>query len=118
VIDMRFEIEGDANSILEALKIFKEEGEKEYKIQLEKAKKMTEKLGYVSPIQAQIPLPDVFPFFYRKEGDKVIVEIPSFMPKQLQKAFKLMRKHKKMEKNLQKFLNEMGVKAKVKYVDD
>jgi len=102
---MLFEIWGNNQQILEALKLFDDEAKVEYKASILRAKQILATMGQ------QLPLPDEWMMIYWEQDYRVYVRFPFATPM----IIKLYRRHKSMEKNLRKFLEHKGIQAKVKW---
>ena len=105
---MLFEIWGNNQQILEALKFFDEEAKAEYKASIQRAKQILATMGQ------QLPLPDEWMMIYWEQDNRVYVRFPFTTPM----IIKLYRRHKSMEKNLFKFLKSRNIDAKVKWKNE
>jgi hypothetical protein len=105
---MLFEIWGNNQQILEALKLFDEEAKTEYKASILRAKQILATMGQ------QLHLPDEWMMIYWEQDYRIYVRFPFTTPM----IIKLYRRHKSMEKNLRKFLEHKGIQAKVKWKNE
>lgn len=108
-IDTLFEIKADDNrKVMEALKKFDDEAKDEYIKGIAKAKEILKTMGQ------ELPLPEEWMMVYWEQDDKVYVRFPFPTPM----IIKIYRRHKKMQNSLDKFLQALGIKAKVQYKND
>lgn len=102
---MRFEIIGEKEKIKSCLSEFIVMVEKEYQVKKENMENKLKTFG--------ICLPE-FKVGYYEEGEKIIffnsLPVPKFL------NFIMKTSVKKMEKNLESYLKEKGVEAKVKFI--
>jgi hypothetical protein len=106
---MLFEVKAeDNNRVMEALKKFDDEAKDEYIKGIAKAKAILKTMGQ------ELPLPEEWMMLYWEQDNRVYVRFPFPTPM----IIKIYRRHKKLQKTLEKFLSGLGIKAKVQYKND
>lgn len=107
---MLFEVRGEDNEkILEAMKVFNQEAEAEYKTAIKKAEQIMKMMG-----KADVPLPQEFLMLAWEQDGRVYVRLPFPTPK----VMKMFRRQNVMAKNIGLFLKERGLKCKVEYKNE
>lgn len=108
---MKFEIKGDKKKIIPIIKKFVEETREEFKIQMEKAKRI--------PMPFGIGVPDLpFEVGWLEDGDSIVIWNTAPMPERILKSFIGKRIKKKMKKNLEGYLKAKGLEVEVTYIGD